>query len=191
MTPDDVLAFWFAAAPGAPGYGRMREVWFKKDPTFDDEVRRVLARPHEAARAGASDGWASTGRGALALVILLDQVPRNIFRGEARAYACDGKARGVAEAAIARGYDRALLPAERLFLYLPFEHSEVPADQERALELFAALEAFLETGGVMKVVRRHAEIIRRFGRFPHRNAALGRATTPEEAEFLEEPESSF
>jgi uncharacterized protein (DUF924 family) len=191
MTPEEVLAFWFAAPPGAPGYGRMREVWFEKDPAFDDEVRRTLARPHEAAWAGASDGWATTGHGALALVILLDQVPRNIFRGEARAYACDAKARGVAAAAIARADDRALLPAERLFLYLPFEHSEVPADQERALELFAALEAFPETTGVMKVVRRHAEIIRHFGRFPHRNAALGRATTPEEAEFLKEPESSF
>jgi len=191
MTPEEVLAFWFAARPGAPGYGRMREVWFEKDPAFDDEVRRMLARPHGAARAGASDGWATTGRGALALVILLDQVPRNIFRGQARAYACDAKARGVAAAAVARGHDRALLPAERLFLYLPFEHSELPADQARALELFAALEAFPETTGVMKTARRHAEIIRRFGRFPHRNAALGRATTPEETAFLEEPNSSF
>ena len=191
MMPEEVLAFWFAAAPGTPGYGRMREAWFEKDPAFDDEVRRVLARAHEAAWAGASDGWATTGRGALALVILLDQVPRNIFRGAARTYACDAKARGVAAAGVARGDDRALLPAERLFLYLPFEHSELPADQERALELFAALEAFPETRGIMKTARRHAEIIRRFGRFPHRNAALGRATTPEEAAFLAEPESSF
>jgi uncharacterized protein (DUF924 family) len=191
MTPDDVLAFWFGALPGAAGYGRMREVWFAKDPGFDDEVRRALARPHEAAWSGASDGWATEGRGALALVILLDQVPRNIFRGEARAYACDAKARDVAAAAIARGDDSALLPAERLFLYLPFEHSELRADQARALELFAALEAFPETTGVMKAARRHAEIIARFGRFPHRNAVLGRATTPQEAEFLKEPESSF
>ncbi|MGO8867150.1 MAG: DUF924 family protein [Alphaproteobacteria bacterium] len=191
MTPEEVLAFWFAAVPGTPGYGRMREVWFEKDAAFDDEVRRMLARPHQAAWAGALDGWTSTGRGALALVILLDQVPRNIFRGLARAYACDAKARSVAAAAVARGHDRALLPAERLFLYLPFEHSELPADQARALELFAALEAFPETTGVMKTARRHAEIIQHFGRFPHRNAALGRTTTREEAAFLAEPESSF
>ena len=141
--------------------------------------------------AGALDGWVASARGSLALVLVLDQVPRNLFRGKARAYAYDGEARAVATAAIAQGFDGILLPAERMFLYLPFEHSEALGDQERAIELFAALEAFPETRGITETARRHAEIIRRFGRFPHRNAALGRAETAEEATFLKEPGSSF
>jgi len=191
MTPEEVLAFWFASPPGAEDYGRMRELWFEKDPSFDEAVRRILGPAHEAACAGVLDGWVASVRGSLALVILLDQVPRNLFRGEARAYAYDGEARATASAAIAQGFDRALLPAERMFLYLPFEHSEALADQERALELFAALEAFPETRGISENARRHAEIIRRFGRFPHRNRALGRADTAEEAAFLKEPGSAF
>jgi len=191
MTPEEVLAFWFAAPPGSEGYGRMRELWFESDLAFDEAVRSRLGAVHEAAAAGAHEGWAASPRGSLALVILLDQVPRNIFRGQARAYASDAKAREVAAAAIARGHDRALLPAERMFLYLPFEHSEASADQERALVLFAELEAFPETAGIMSTARRHAEIISRFGRFPHRNSALGRLTTAEEAAFLEEPDSRF
>ena len=191
MTPEEVLAFWFASPPGAAEYGRMRELWFEKDPNFDEAVRRVLGPAHEAAAAGALDGWVASARGSLALVLVLDQVPRNLFRGKARAYAYDGEARAVATAAIAQGFDGILLPAERMFLYLPFEHSEALGDQERAIELFAALEAFPETRGITETARRHAEIIRRFGRFPHRNAALGRAETAEEATFLKEPGSSF
>lgn len=191
MTPDEVLVFWFDARPGSPGYGRQREIWFEKDAAFDAAVGERLGLAHEAAAEGRLDGWSARARGALALAILLDQVPRNLFRGAARAFATDAKARAVAGGAIARGLDAALLPVERMFLYLPFEHSEALADQHRSLALFRALEAFPETADVMRAVRRHYEIVARFGRFPHRNTALGRVTTPEEAAFLQEAHSSF
>ncbi len=188
---DEVLAFWFGAAPGSPDYGQKREVWFDDSAAFDAEVRRCLGAAHEAAAAGRLDAWAESAHGALALVILLDQVPRNIFRAEARAFATDKKARGVAMTALARGFDRVLLPIERMFLYLPFEHSERIDDQRRSLELFAGLEADPATAGCLAWASRHYQVIARFGRFPHRNAALGRVTTPEEAAFLAEPDSSF
>lgn len=191
IAPDEVLQFWFAATPGEPDYGKLRKVWFEKNDAFDNEVRARLHAAHEAAARAQLDEWAASARGALALVILLDQVPRNIFRGTTRAYASDAKAREIAYAAVARGLDRDLLPVERMFLYLPFEHSERIEDQGRGLELFATLEAFPETKDAMKTARRHYEIIARFGRFPHRNAILGRVTTPEEASFLQEPDSSF
>lgn len=191
IAPDKVLGFWFATAPGKPDYGKLRHAWFEKSDTFDREVRTRLGAAHEVAVQGLLNDWVTSARGALALVILLDQVPRNIFRDTPRAYESDGKAREIASAAIARGLDRNLLPVERMFLYLPFEHSERIEDQERALELFATLEAFPETKDIMKTVRRHYEIVARFGRFPHRNAVLGRATTPEEATFLQGPDSSF
>jgi uncharacterized protein (DUF924 family) len=190
-TPEDVLAFWFDAALGDPDYGRPREIWFERDDAFDESVRARLGEAHEAAARGALDAWASRGRGALALVILFDQVPRNIFRGTPRAFATDAKARAVAGEAIAQGHDRRLLPVERLFLYLPFEHSEQLADQERSIALFAAIDQLPDWERTMKAVLRHHEIIARFGRFPHRNAVLGRDITPEEAAFLQEPHSSF
>ena len=191
-SPEAVLEFWFDAAPGAPGYGRMREVWFEgKNPLFDAEVRARLGAAHERAVAGAIGNWQNTPRGALALVILLDQVPRNIFRGTPRAFASDAQARETARAAIARSHDRALLPNERLFLYLPFEHSEDLADQERAIALVASLAAFPDTANTIAAARRHRDIVARFGRFPHRNEALGRASTTEELAFLKEPNSSF
>jgi uncharacterized protein (DUF924 family) len=189
--PPDVLSFWFAAPPESEAYGRARKQWFEKDVAFDAAVAECLGPLHDEAAAGKLDGWATGPRGALALVILLDQVPRNIFRGVARAFMSDEKARSIAETAIARGFDGTLLPVERMFLYLPFEHSEAIADQLRSLELSAALGAFPETQDCLQFARRHHEIIRRFGRFPHRNAALGRATTPEEAAFLAEPNSNF
>ena len=191
ITVDELLAFWFGVAPSSPDYGQTREVWFGESTAFDGEVRRHLGSAHLAAAAARLDSWAEDARGALALVILLDQVPRNIFRGEARSFATDEKARGVAAGALARGFDRALMPIERMFLYLPFEHSERLEDQRRSLELFASLEADPATAGCLAWARRHHDVIARFGRFPHRNAALGRATTAEEASFLAEPDSSF
>ena len=191
ITVEEVLAFWFGAAPGSPSYGQKREVWFEASTGFDAEVRRSLGAAREAAAAGRLDAWAESARGALALVILLDQAPRNIFRGQARAFATDEKARGAAEAAVGRGFDRALMPVERMFLYLPFEHSERIDDQRRSLELFAGLEADPATAGCLAWASRHYQVIARFGRFPHRNAALGRATTPEEAAFLAEPGLPF
>ena len=171
-TPADVVTFWREAGP---------ERWFKKDAAFDDEIRRRFLATHEAAAKGRLRDWEATAEGALALLILLDQFPRNMFRGEARAFATDPLARAITAGALVRGYD-ALVPQNmRAFFYLPFEHSEDMADQERGLALYKAVG---DADG-LKWAELHADIIRRFGRFPHRNAALGRATTPEEQAFLD------
>ncbi|WP_338089144.1 DUF924 family protein [Nannocystis pusilla] len=140
------------------------------------------------AASGALDGWGAAPRGALALVILLDQFPRNMFRGTPEAFASDAKAREVANAALDAGHEHALTQEERLFLYLPLEHSEELADQERCVELMRALD---ETPMWLDYAVRHRDVIARFGRFPHRNAVLGRESTAEECEFLMQPGSSF
>ena len=169
---DAVLAFWRNAGP---------DKWFKKDSAFDDEIRARFLETHEAAARGGLAAWEATRDGALALVIALDQFPRNMFRGSARAFDADPLAVAVATRAIDRGFDLPLPVQERTFFYLPFEHSERMADQERCCALFRA------TGDVelLKWAELHADIIRRFGRFPHRNAALGRIMTPEEQAFLD------
>lgn len=143
---------------------------------------------HENALAGRLDAWAESIDGALALVIALDQFPRNMFRGTPRAFAADAKAREIADQAISRGFDRVLLPPKRGFLYLPFEHSEKLEDQKRCVALFEA--AGDDADGLLWAVK-HLRIIERFGRFPHRNRILGRESTPEEIEFLTQPDSSF
>jgi uncharacterized protein (DUF924 family) len=171
-SPADILSFWREA-----GYDR----WYGKDDDFDAHCRRFMAA-WEAARDGKLGAWQDTDDGALALAIVLDQFPRNMFRNDARAFSTDALARAVATRAIAEGRDRRVEPALREFLYLPFEHSEAMADQQRSLALFEQL-GDEET---LKWAVLHADIIRRFGRFPHRNAVLGRATTPEEAAFLDE-----
>jgi adenylate cyclase len=177
--PDELLAFWFG--PGTS------ERWFAKDPEFDAELERRFGALAAAAAEGRLARWADTPRGALALVLLLDQLPRNLHRGTPAAFAQDARAREATARAIGAGFDAELTPAERLFLYLPFEHSEDPADQERAVELIGALGNPEWTD----YAARHRDVIARFGRFPHRNAALGRASTPEEEAFLREPGSSF
>ena len=171
--PAEVLAFWRAAGPAK---------WFQKDAAFDAEIAARYRAGIEAAAAGHLAHWETTAEGALALVILLDQFPRNIFRGSARAFAADPLARAVAERAIARGFDQRIPTAERLFFYLPFEHSEERADQERAVALVRALG----DADQLKWAELHADIIRRFGRFPHRNAVLGRTTSPAEQAFLDD-----
>jgi uncharacterized protein (DUF924 family) len=170
--PQDVLAFWRAAGPPK---------WFGKDAAFDREIAAHFLATHEAAAAGRLSDWEATPAGAHALLILLDQFPRNMFRGSARAFATDPLARAVAERAIAQGFDDHAASAERMFFYLPFEHSENLADQERSL----ALSRRAGDGKADRYAEIHADIIRRFGRFPHRNAVLGRATTPEEQAFLD------
>ena len=180
MTPEAVLGFWFA-----PG---MDARWFVKDAAFDDQVRAALGAAYEGAAAGGLRDWQDRAQGALALVLLLDQVPRNLFRDDPRAFATDTQARAVAEQAIARGLDRQLSQLERYFLYLPFEHSEDLADQERCLVLVAALD---QEPSWLDWAKRHRDIIARFGRFPHRNRCLGRVSSAAEAAFLETPESSF
>lgn len=194
-TIQDVLHFWFGPA-GDPEHGRMRQAWFTKDPGFDDTLRRRFLAEYEAAAAGMCDGWAVTPDGALALIIVLDQFPRNLFRGSARAFDTDGRARAVADRAIASGFDRQRRPVERLFLYLPFEHSEDLADQHRAVALFESLPVTPDfpqdaREQVIDFARRHRAVIERFGRFPHRNAALGRASTPAELAYLREPGAGF
>ena len=179
-----VLDFWFGR-PGDPEHGSSRAPWFESDASFDRAVGAHCRALHEQAAAGELDAWAATPRGALALVILLDQVPRNLYRGTPRAFATDAQALGHARAALAAGFDQAMTPLERWFLYLPFEHSEALADQRRAVALFEALPDHPERDEALAFVRRHCEIIERFGRFPHRNAALGRPTTAQEQAFLD------
>jgi uncharacterized protein (DUF924 family) len=189
--PADVLGFWFGD-PGEPGHGQPRAEWFRKDAGFDAEIHSRFLPDVEAALAGRLDSWADDRHGTLALLILLDQFPRNLFRGTAKAFAGDGEALRLARQALGRGWDAHLSAVEKLFVYLPFEHSEALADQERSLALFAALAA-AHTGceGYLDYARRHHEVIARFGRFPHRNAALGRVSTPEEQDYLAQPGSGF
>jgi uncharacterized protein (DUF924 family) len=170
--PADILAFWREAGP---------DKWFKKDTAFDADIRTRFLATYETAAAGKLSDWEATPDGALALLIVLDQFPRNMFRGDARTFAADPFARTVADRAIARGFDQRFAPAERSFFYLPFEHSEDTADQDRCVGLCRA------TGDadLLKWAERHADIIRRFGRFPHRNAMLGREMTAEERTFLD------
>ncbi len=173
LTSSDIVAFWREAGP---------ERWFEKDLAFDEEIRLRFLAIHEAAAEGLLRHWESNAEGALALLLLLDQFPRNMFRGQARAFATDPLARTIAASALVQGFD-AQVPADmHNFFYLPFEHSEDMHDQERSLALFQA--AGDEDG--LKWAEMHADIIRRFGRFPHRNAVLGRETTPEEQAFLDQ-----
>ena len=174
-----MIAFWFSEDA--------RANWWKADAAFDAKVAAGCARLHAQAAAGALDPWQASAEGALALVLLLDQVPRNLYRGTARAFATDPAARRVTEAALARNFDSALGLEHRLFLYLPFEHSENIADQQRAVEMIERLGNPQWTD----FARRHRDIILRFGRFPHRNQALGRASTADETAFLAQPGSSF
>ncbi len=188
---DDILDFWFGR-PDDAGYGGRREIWFETNDDFDAEIRDRFMADYEAAEAGRLDPMQRTARGALALVILLDQFPRNMFRGDRRAFATDAQACEVAGAAIACGFDKALTPVERRFFYLPFEHGENLADQARcAWCMREHLPSDDERDPSIEYARRHRAVIERFGRFPHRNAALGRTSTPEEIAFLDEPNSSF
>ena len=167
----DVLDFWWSAGPAA---------WFTAAPAFDSKVAEVLLPLHEAAARGEYDAWADTPHGALALLILLDQVPRNVFRGTPRAFATDAQALAIAEAALAKGFPRAFPIDARVFFYLPFEHAEDMAAQELACDLFRSLGN--DQGYLYALI--HMDAIRRFGRFPHRNAILGRVSTPEEEAYL-------
>lgn len=191
MNPADVLAFWFGA-PGSAEHGRMRKCWFEKDPAFDAEIRRRFLPLVEAAAAGRLDDWAAQPESLLALIVLLDQFPRNLFRNTPRAFAADARALVLAQQAIAQGFDARLMPVARAFIYLPFEHSEDMAMQDRAVALFSALAKHGEEfASYLDYAGRHRDVIRRFGRFPHRNAILGRASTPEEIEYLARPGAGF
>jgi uncharacterized protein (DUF924 family) len=169
---DDVLTFWRAAG---------EKKWFAKNDAFDAEITSRFLDTYEAAAAGKLSDWEATPESAVALTIVLDQFPRNMFRRDARAFAADATARAVADRALARGFEMQVPGELRMFFYLPFEHSEAMADQERCCALFKTLG----NADLLHWAELHADIIRRFGRFPHRNAVLGRTTTPDEKTYLD------
>ena len=186
----EVLDFWFGRED-EPGYGESRAEWFRKDPGFDAAVKELFGELYEEAAAGHLDGWRDDARGCLALVIVLDQFPRNMFRGDGRTHATDAKALETSKYAVEHALDRELPAFQRMFLYMPFMHSENASDQLRSVELFGRLADEPGAPDVTSYAVGHMKIVERFGRFPHRNEILGRATTPEEAEFLKTEGSSF
>jgi uncharacterized protein (DUF924 family) len=197
MTPPDTAAgppervkalldAWFGP-PGHLGREQPREIWFKSTPEFDAALQEAFLDDYEAAAGGALNSWEATPEGALALVLLLDQVPRNIFRGSPRAYATDAEARGVADRALEKGFDRLFPLVWRRFFYMPLHHSENLEDQRRSLALFETEQRDPDrAGSLRRYGLPYIEVIERFGRFPHRNAVLGRESTPEEIAFLAE-----
>ena len=183
-----LLDVWFGPA-GDPLREQRREIWFKSTPEHDDMLRRLFLADYERAAIGALADWEAAPDSALALVLLLDQIPRNIFRATPRAYATDALARVVADRAMAHGFDMRVPPAWRMFFYMPLHHSENLADQQRAKALVARLpdQRDPERGGNGRYGLPYVDVIERFGRFPHRNAILGRPSTPEELAFLARP----
>ena len=171
LAPAQIVAFWIEAGP---------QKWFAKDAAFDADFRERFGQAHFAAARREFDGWMQSAEGALALMILLDQFPRNCFRGNAHSYATDGLARHYARRSVQAGLDLQVEPALRMFLYLPFEHSEALADQDHSMELFASIG----NAELIRYAKLHRDLIVRFGRFPHRNAALGRESTQEEIDYL-------
>ena len=172
ITPDDILSFWREAG---------EDRWWKKSDAFDAEIREKFLDLWTEAAAGKLAHWQDSDEGALALVIVLDQFPRNMFRNDARTYASDGLAQEVARGAVAAGCDRRVHESLRSFLYMPFMHSEQLADQEQCISLFESIGQ----PDSAKWAKHHADIIRKYGRFPHRNGILGRVTTPDEQAFLD------
>ncbi|HEU5057200.1 MAG TPA: DUF924 family protein [Kofleriaceae bacterium] len=195
---DDILDFWFGPldAEGCADTGHSAR-WWRKDAALDEEIRRRFGEVHRAVRARELDSWLTEPRGRLAQVIVLDQFSRNMFRGTPAAFASDPRALQIALDAIERGDHRALPLDQRTFLFMPLMHSEDLAQQDRMLGLFSELRdqappAVRERfAGFVKFAEMHRDIVRRFGRFPHRNAILDRPSTPEEIAFLEQPDSSF
>ncbi|MCO6418070.1 DUF924 domain-containing protein [Siccirubricoccus sp. KC 17139] len=182
-SPEAILAFWFQGDRHA-----FQERWFQRDDAFDDAIRAAFAALVPAAREGRLDVWAETPPGALALLLVLDQFPRNLHRNSAEAFASDAHARAIARRVVLeRRLDLALTPTERSFLYLPFEHGEAMADQDLSVALFEGLRddpVHRAPGGTIDYAWRHRAVIQRFGRFPHRNAVLGRESTPAELAWL-------
>lgn len=196
--PENVLAFWFGP-PGSAAEiaGRQRTLWFGKSPANDQAVIERFSATLVAATAGQLDHWIHTSRGRLALVIVLDQFPHHIHRDQPQAFATDPQALALSLAALAAGEDRQLAPIERVFLYLPLEHAESIDMQERSVSLYQQLaqEAADDERALfdnfLDYARKHLDVVARFGRFPHRNAILGRPSTPDEIEFLKQPGSRF
>lgn len=196
-----VLDFWFGSdLQSLDALQNLNRRWFGKDPAFDADMQQRFSELHLQAAAGELDAWAQVPESCLALIVLLDQFSRNLYRGSASAFAQDAKALALAKQALAKGFDQQSAPAQRLFFYLPYEHSEELADQRLSEELTQALaDAMADSQpeihkifeGYVDYARRHREVIERFGRFPHRNASLGRESTPEELAYLSQPGAGF
>ena len=188
---EEILHFWFGPIRDEPSYFvECSQRWFAQNTDFDQEIVQRFQADYERAAQGQLVHWTETGRGGLALILVLDQFPRNMFRNDPRAFATDPLAQQIAEQMIAAGLERQLRLVERYFVYVPFMHSEQRAHQQRSVLLFqqlAAQRAYFDTSYAV----RHQEVINRFGRFPHRNSVLGRVSTPAELAFLKQPDSSF
>jgi uncharacterized protein (DUF924 family) len=176
---DEIVAFWFETLKP--------EDWYRKNPAVDAEITARFGATYEALNTGVPPEWFAAPKGVLAAILVLDQFPRNMFRDDARAFTTDGAALALAKRAISEGIDMRLTPDKRAFIYLPFQHAETADDQARSIALFTALG----NPNNLDFARRHQAIVARFGRFPHRNSVLGRASTAEELAFLQEPGSSF
>lgn len=189
-TPQDVLDFWFGRATD-PGYGQYRQIWFQPDEDFITQAREQFSNAYQRTAAGELESWQETPEGSLALVLLLDQFSNLIHRGESGAFASDEAAREATKRAIERGFDGEFPELHRWFFYLPLEHSENLEDQHASVQLFAALTPSELNAIGLDYAKRHLRVIERFGRFPNRNAALGRESTSEEEEFLAGPDAPF
>lgn len=194
VSAQDVLDFWFLP-PGSEGHGQPRDVWFRKNDDFDARIRERFGPAIEQAVAGGLREWDEQGpQGTLARILLLDQFTRNVYRGTPDSFAGDALALAAAQQLVASGADQQLTPAQRWFAYMPFEHAEDAAMQEQSVALFTALAEAnpgQDYAGALDYAHRHRGVIARFGRFPHRNPILGRASTPEEIAYLEQPGSGF
>lgn len=187
---NEILDFWFGTPDtltNGEQYGKPRSMWFKSAPAIDREIKERFAEIYQFAVAGLLDGWQDSPTSCLALIIILDQFSRNIFRDTPDAFAADELALSIAKHAIDSGFDRELLPLQRWFIYLPFEHSENLEDQVESMRLFETLSSDPDSQIVIDFARTHSELIKTFGRFPHRNQIIGRASTPAELEFLDNP----
>lgn len=182
-----VLDFWFGSPPG-----EYRKQWFRKDPEFDHQIKTRFLDLYWAMVASTPESWLKTAKSALARIVVLDQFARNMFRGTPQSFAADPQALATADIAIEQGYETQLLPVERFFLYLPFEHSENLTHQRRCVKHFEQLvEKAPELEHGLNYARRHRDVIARFGRFPHRNEILSRQSTAAELDFLQRPGSRF
>ena len=192
MKAQDVLDFWFGA-PGSAAHGQPQRAWFVKNDDFDATIRARFGAAIDAALAGGLREWDDEGpQGVLARILVLDQFTRNAHRDTPRSFEGDALALAAARQLVDSGADKALAPLQRAFVYMPFEHAEDAYMQERAVELFSVLAAeYPGFDDMLDYAHRHRGVIARFGRFPHRNAILGRASTPEEAAFLRQPGSRF
>jgi uncharacterized protein (DUF924 family) len=175
VPPAEIVYFWRKAGP---------KLWFVTDPAFDAEIRRRFEQAHLAASAGLDEAWATTADRALAYLLLTDQFARNLYRNSAHAFATDPLARAMAERALAAGFDMATEPLLRMFFYLPFQHHEDVASQARSITLFTRHRDLTGDDEPLRYASGHAELIARFGRFPHRNAMLGRVSTQDECEYM-------